>query len=105
MQLVKVEKPAIPINWDYNDSIERVKQVIYKWKNLTEELAQELWIAREMLSIQGSRTDLTSGQKSRSWTQYCEDKGHTIGGLTFLPSHQLKEVKDGSVWRSAKKLD
>lgn len=39
------------------------------------ELITELWVAREMLRHQGQRTDLTSGLKSRSWTQYCEQIG------------------------------
>jgi len=39
------------------------------------DVANELWIARENLSAQGQRTDLTSEEKFRSWSQYCEDIG------------------------------
>lgn len=78
MEIVKLEKPGLPVTWDYDISVSDVKGSVYKWKNLTENIAYELWIAREMLRNQGARTDLTSEQKFRSWTQYCEDIGSSI---------------------------
>lgn len=54
----KLEPPVIPQDWDYDQSVKKVRQVIYKWKNLTEELANELWVAREKLRAQGRRTDV-----------------------------------------------
>lgn len=62
--VVLKEKPKIPYDWNYEESVNRVKQQIYKWKNLTEEIAKELWIAREILSAQGRRTDLERKKKS-----------------------------------------
>jgi hypothetical protein len=41
----------------------------------TREVANELWIAREVLKAQGKRTDLTSEQKFKSWGDYCRDIG------------------------------
>ena len=67
--------PVIPENWDYGTSIEKTKTFFYKWKNLTNEILEELWIAREMLSKPGARTDLTSEQKFQGWDNYCEDIG------------------------------
>lgn len=71
--LILIEKPKLPISWNYDESVKKVKQVIFKWKTLTAELAQELWIAREMLRAQGRRTDLTSEGKFRSWSDYCKE--------------------------------
>lgn len=34
-----------------------------------------MWIAREKLSNQGARTDLTSGKITRSWEGYCQEIG------------------------------
>lgn len=48
-----IEKPEIPEKWDYDESAKKIKSVIYKWKTLTVELAQELWIARKKLSREG----------------------------------------------------
>lgn len=75
-ELVKLKKPKLPLRWDYDESVGRVKGFIYKWRDLTIEIAQELWIAREKLRAQGKRTDLeTKVSKSPTWTQYCEDIG------------------------------
>lgn len=71
--LIVIDQPELPSEWNYEESIEKVQQVIYKWKNLTAELARELWIAREILRAQGQRSDLTSEQRLRSWSQYCQD--------------------------------
>lgn len=59
-----IEKPKIPEKWDYNESVKQIKSVIYKWKSLTVELAQELYIAREKLRKPGRRTDLEITKKS-----------------------------------------
>lgn len=72
---LKIEKPELPENWDYEKSVTIVKGITYKWKDLTIELANELFIAREILNSQGIRTDLTSELLFQSWTQYCEDIG------------------------------
>ena len=61
--------PSIPEHWDCEQSIAKVKPLIYKWKNITLEIATELWIAREKLSAQGLRTDL--GANAPKWSSYC----------------------------------
>lgn len=71
--LIKIEKiPNLPDKWDYKESVKRVKGFVYKWKNLTLEMANELWIAREILSAQGLRD---KSPKVRTWSDYCEDIG------------------------------
>jgi len=73
--LIKVEfiKPAIPEDWNYDESIKKVKGFVYKAKNLTEEILKELYIAREKLSSRYYR----DGKNFPSWNQYCEDIGIT----------------------------
>ena len=83
MEIVKYNKPEIPEKWDCDKSIEKVKSFIYKWKNLTEEVAFELWIAREKLSSRYHR----DGTKVPSWSQYCED----IGSSKQVINRWLKE--------------
>ena len=43
--------PVVPDNWDYDISVEKTKTFFYKWKNLTDDIKEELWIAREKLSV------------------------------------------------------
>ncbi len=57
-ELIKIPKPNIPDDWNCEESIKKVKIMIYKWKTLTTEMAQELYIAREKLRNSGRRTDL-----------------------------------------------
>ena len=83
----EINKPEIPETWDYEESVQKVKAFVYKWTNLTDEIAQELKNARKILNSQGRRTDLTSEEKFRSWTQYCED----IGSSRQVINHWLKE--------------
>lgn len=82
-QIVKLESklnpPVIPQDWDYDRSVEIVKQVIYKWKNLDDELAIELWVAREILSLkpedQPRSAVGTFVPTDKTWDTYCKDIG------------------------------
>lgn len=88
--------PKTPTSWDYNESVTKTRQFIYKWKNLTVELATELWIAREILSTQAWNKK-SDGQNSPSlpWAQYCKDIGSsksTVNG--WLKRMFAKEEKE-----------
>lgn len=74
MELIKLERPQLPKNWNYDESVKKVSGLIYKWKNLTEEIALELWIAREMLSQVGN-PNWNKSSNSQTWSQYCKDIG------------------------------
>lgn len=69
--LVIEQLPQIPAEWNYEESVAKVKQVIYKWKNLTLELATELYIAREALTSQR----IGRGFQGHTWSRYCEEIG------------------------------
>ena len=82
-QLISFEQryditPEVPMEWSYTDSVEKVKANVYKWKNLGEEIFNELWIAREILSKSKSEAaKIMHGTivPWMTWTQYCEDIG------------------------------
>lgn len=66
----------IPKNWSYDDSVKRLRPMIYKLKNLTIEIYYELWVAREILSNPGARTDLVeNATRLETWSDYCNDIG------------------------------
>lgn len=73
--LLKIEKPKLPEKWNYKNSVKKVKSVVYKWGKLTEELAQELWIAREKLSIGHRPITISGANAPLTWNDYCEDIG------------------------------
>lgn len=77
--LVKIDiiKPEIPKEWNYDESVKKVKRLGFKWKNLTIEILKELYVAREILrtSPLGGRPKKTSKNLEviPTWTQYCKD--------------------------------
>lgn len=73
--LIEILEPKLPKNWDYDQSVKKVKGIIIKWKNLNEELAQELWIARKKLSIEGRPKKTGTFVPVYSWDQYCNEIG------------------------------
>lgn len=73
MELAKFKKPELPVEWNYESSVKRVKGHIYKWKNLTEDIAKDLWVAREKLSSHYHR----DGANAPTWNDYCTEIGST----------------------------
>jgi N6-adenosine-specific RNA methylase IME4 len=71
-EIIVLEEPKIPMKWNYDQSVKKIKVLVYKWKNLTAEVVNELFIAREILSSQGARTDL---KEEKTWEDYCEEIG------------------------------
>lgn len=49
--------------------------MVINWRNLTIELVEELYTARNELSRPGARNDLTLSQMERGWNGYLEDIG------------------------------
>lgn len=76
--LVAIEQSSgVPENWNYEKSVTKVRQLIYKWKNLTIELLNELWVAREILSqnasIKPRSATGTFVPVDKNWDTYCRD--------------------------------
>ena len=69
-ELVELERPQLPEHWDYDESVGRTKQLAVTWRNVTGEFLTGLWVAREMLSKPGARTDLNPKQ---TWGNYCRE--------------------------------
>ncbi len=67
--------PAIPDTWTYEESIKKIQPLVYKWKNLTVEVAEELYIARQMLSKEGRPEKTDANAPVFTWNKYCTDIG------------------------------
>ena len=102
-EIIIFEKPKIPTQWSYNQSVKKVKVLVYKWKNLTAEVVNELFIAREILNNPGARTDL---KEKKTWENYCEEIGiekrtanrwieRTLDLGTFVPRSETPELPEG----------
>jgi N6-adenosine-specific RNA methylase IME4 len=74
-EIILYDKPNLPEEWNYDESVNKVEPLVYKWKYLSLEMMTELWIAREMLSRVGN-PDFTIGTNvpiGKTWAQYCRD--------------------------------
>lgn len=71
-ELMLFDHPTLPDLWSYEESVKKMQRLMYKWKNLTRDVANELWVAREKLSSRYHRDD---GANAPSWGQYCQDVG------------------------------
>jgi len=72
MKELQKQEIQIPDTWDYEKAVESLKGKILHWKNLTYEIAVELYIARACLKRQGLRTDLVTNV-TKSWGDFCKD--------------------------------
>ena len=101
--------PQIPEGWDYFESVTKIQLLITKWKNLTLEIANELYIARDILSWFGKENEQPRGAggifvpPDASWASYCESTGlekrtanrwlASIFGLVRLPAPPLPKLE------------
>jgi hypothetical protein len=72
------EKPELPAKWDWAESIKKMRNKIYKWKNLTEETIKELYIAKQILKMSKSDAAKIMHRKKlrcMGWTRYCHEIG------------------------------
>jgi len=74
-ELVKIERPQLPEQWDYEESVKKGKQLFIRWKDITIEIAEHFYIAREMLRSKGGRpeTSVKSRSFSKDWGDYCQE--------------------------------
>ena len=61
------------VEWNYDQSVQKMRQLVVKWKSLSLELLRELYLARMNLSAQGNRSDITGDKVG--WSQYLLDIG------------------------------
>lgn len=103
--------PEIPAQWDFDRSIEKIQPLIYRWKNLTVEIAKELWIAREKLSKEGNPHISLTGTNvpvKQTWAGYCEAIGlekrtanrwlASIFGNVRLPPPELPKLESQVIY-------
>jgi hypothetical protein len=92
------EPPEIPDKWVYEDSIQKVKPKILKWKNLTKDIISELYIAREVLSMSPSQAaKIMHGTfvPRMTWGEYCVEIGYSSRTVNrWLKRHYGEEKEE-----------
>ena len=49
---------VLPNEWNYDESVIKMRRLVVRWKNISTEILKELYIARQMLFASDRRTDL-----------------------------------------------
>jgi len=73
--IYEMGETQIPKNWDYENSVLKMKGLVFQWKNISIEILSELYIAREKLSAQGVRNDIDPNGSKLGWEHYLNDVG------------------------------
>ena len=77
LQPTNLPSTNVPTGWNYDQSVVKMRQLVISWKKISLEILRELYVAREMLSSQGRRSDLnlSTNVEKLTWTQYLNDVG------------------------------
>ena len=101
--------PKIPKDWNPEKSIAYLKPLLENWKKDTIAIAKELYIANQIYSNQGRRTDLRQGlPEVATWEQYCNAIGlpkrtanywiASVYGPQRLPSPELPKLESQVIY-------
>ena len=65
------------VEWNYDQSVQKMRKLVVNWRNLSLELLRELHLARMNLSNPGRRSDLnlSTNVERLTWTEYLHDVG------------------------------
>ena len=66
---VKIE-PVISDNWDYDESVKKVRESFISWTTISESLIRELYIAKMAITDWGRRTCGATKKGKTSWGKY-----------------------------------
>ena len=98
LQNVPIPRPDLPAEWNYDESVTKVKSFAYRWNKLQEdspEILQELWIARDKLKIppqiSGGLKGVNVSSDLHTWSNYCQD----IGSSKQVVNRWLQAFKEG----------
>jgi hypothetical protein len=100
------DAPSVPETWNYKESVEKVRGFIFKWKNLTKEVLEELYKAREILALKPREAAQvmhgTFVPGRMTWSDYCND----IGVSRQVVDRWLKRAfkKDGTLIEEPEKI-
>jgi len=95
VEVKTISKRVLPKDWDYDKSVKKVKQLTYKWKSITVEILNELWIANEKLAIRGGDRRSKDFQSNKcNFENYCNDIGITkVTAYRWLNQYDEKGMK------------
>ena len=71
-EALEIEKSQ-KASWDYDKSIKEVKALYLSWKTVSNELLQELWVAKQAITLNGARSNGRTKKGEVSWSAYIKE--------------------------------
>ncbi len=72
-EAVKVEPTAVSATWNYQDSVKKVQGLYLSWKSITEEMLEEIWLAKQAITKGGHRKSGMPKAGEQSWSSYVKE--------------------------------
>jgi len=66
-----IQKASRP-HWNYNTSVKTVQSLCISWKSISTDLLQELWVAKQALTLNGARQNGRTKNGALSWATYVQ---------------------------------
>ena len=70
---IKVEPAAATNTWNYQESVKTVRGLYFTWKSITEEMLEELWLAKQAITNGGRRKSGMPKTGEQSWSAYIKE--------------------------------
>jgi hypothetical protein len=91
---VEISKDLDP-NWNYLDSVKKVRKLYLKWSNISSQILRELYIAKQAITKGGIRTSGLPKKGELSWNRYVEEAFGGMVGKRSIDSHLLAYEQNG----------
>ena len=72
-EAVKVEPAAVSATWNYRNSVKKVQGLYISWKSISEEMLDELWLAKQAITKGGKRKSGMPKAGEQSWSAYVKE--------------------------------
>lgn len=72
-EAIKVEPAGFSATWNYEESVKTVKGLYLSWKSITEQMLEELWLAKQAITLGGRRKSGMPKAGEQSWSAYVKE--------------------------------
>jgi len=91
---VEISKTLDP-NWNYIESVKKVRRLYLNWSSVSSEILRELYIAKQAITKGGTRKSGLPKKGELSWNRYCEEAFGGMISKRTIDSHLLAYQNNG----------
>ena len=91
---VEISKTLDP-NWNYMESVKKVRRLYLKWSSVSSEILRELYISKMAITKGGVRKSGLPKKGEMSWNRYIEEAFGGMVSKRTIDSHLLAYEQNG----------